>query len=810
MKQFLLLLLCLYTMVAYSQINLSGSVFDKNTSEGLAGAAVYIPELKRGTIANGDGKFSFEKLPAGSYLLNIKYVGYASQNVTVKLTHDTTLSIFLSATAAELNDVVVTGVSKATEVRESPVAITLVNQTDLLGNTSLNLVEGISKLPGVSAISTGAAISKPVIRGLGYNRVVVLNDGFRQEGQQWGDEHGVEIDEASIGRVEIVRGPGSLMYGSDAIGGVVNFLPSEPIAEGRIAAQAYFNYQSNNQLLSSSLMTAGNINGFTWNLRGSQKTAGNYTNRYDGRVWNSGYREWNMNGGFSVSKRWGYSNVSFSTFNQQLGFNEGERDSAGYFLQEVISGDTTIILSAIGDDLKGYRISVPSQRVSHHRVSIQNKIFVGTGNIVLNAGWQLNERREFVDVANPSDVALGFQLHTATLLLQYHLPELKEWNTAFGVSSMFQKNTNTGSEFLIPDYYLFDYGIFGTTQKRFGKWLFEAGLRFDQRLFRSQQLFLNEEDEPTNPSDSLAIEKFTSLNRTFYNFSGSVGFSYRVNDAWTVKFNFAKGFRSPTAAELLSNGNHEGTYRYEYGNVQLKPESGYQADAGISFTDEHVNVNVNVFENTVVNYIGVQKLSSVFGGDSLMEGETGGMVPAFRFTQRNALLAGVELSMDIHPHPADWLHFENSFGYVYAIAFNQPDSLKHLAFTPPAHFRSELRFDIPKTGKILRGLFAGVHFDYFFHQKNVLRADNTETPTPDYALVGANAGFDIHLPGGGKLLTLIIAAENITNTTYQSHLSRLKYLDTNPVSGRQGIWNPGRNFSVKFLFPLEFEVGKKR
>lgn len=273
-----------------------------------------------------------------------------------------------------------------------------------------------------------------------------------------------------------------------------------------------------------------------------------------------------------------------------------------------------------------------------------------------------------------------------------------------------------------------------------------------------------------------------------------------------LKLNVAKGFRAPTAAELLSNGNHEGTYRYEYGNSALKPESGYQADAGISFTDEHVNVSVNVFENTIVNYIGVQKLSSVLGGDSLMESETGGLVPAFRFTQTNALLAGVEVSMDVHPHPADWLHFENSFGYVYAVNLNQPDSARYLAFTPPAHYRSELRFDIPKTGNIIRGLFAGIHFDYYFHQNKVLRANNTETPTPDYALLGANAGFDVYARGNRKVFTFVLAAENITNTAYQSHQSRLKYLDVNPANGKRGIWNQGRNISVKVLVPLTFSV----
>ncbi|MES2622603.1 MAG: TonB-dependent receptor [Bacteroidota bacterium] len=797
----------IYTVSA--QITLNGVVFDKASSQLLSGAGVFIPELKRGTATDASGNFTFNNLPDGNFLLNIKYVGYASQNIPLKLYSDTTISVFLSFTAAELSDVIVTGVSKATEVRESPIAITLINETELEGITSTNLIEAISKLPGISSISTGAAISKPVIRGLGYNRVVTLNDGFKQEGQQWGDEHGIEIDEASIGQVEILRGPGSLMYGSDAIAGVINFLPHQPLSEGRVAVNAMLNYQSNNNLISSSLMNAGNIKGFNWTIRGSNKTAGNYSNRFDGKVWNTGFKEWNVNGGMGLTKKWGYSNISFTSFNQQIGLNEGVRDSSGNFIYDKAIGDSLFTFAAARNDLKGYNIAIPNQRINHHRVSMQNKIFIGRGSLVLNGGWQMNERREFGDAANSQVPGLHFLMHTGSLDVQYHLPEMKEWNTTFGISSLYQQSMNKGNEFVIPDYNLFDYGFFGVTQRRFKKIFFEAGLRFDNRFFNSESLYLNNNDEVTNAADTSASQRFNTLKRMFWNISGSIGFSYHVGDSWIIKLNAAKGFRAPVAAELASNGQHEGAFRYEYGNDKLKPESSYQIDAGLSYLSEHVNVTLDVFENTILNYIYIQKLRSVNGGDSLMEGEDGTAVPAFQLRQNNAVLAGAELTMDIHPHPADWLHFENSFGYVYAVNLNKPDSSKYLPFTPPAHYRGELRFDIPKTGEWIKNLFAGVRFDYFFHQKHVLLENNTETPTPDYGLLGVSAGFDFFAQGKTKVFTLIVAAENLTNTAYQSHMSRLKYADVNPANGKRGIWNMGRNISVKIIFPLEFDVKKR-
>ena len=799
MKNILLLLMCLFTSMANSQIKLSGTIRDKATNEKLEGAAVSIPELKRGNTTDVNGDFSFTNLPAGNYLLNIKYVGYASLNIPLKLFRDTAIQLSISSTAAELNDVLVTGVSKATEVKESPVAITLINEKDLQANTATNIVDAISKLPGVSSISTGAAISKPVIRGLGYNRVVTLNDGFKQEGQQWGDEHGIEIDEASVGRVEILRGPGSLMYGGDAIAGVINFLPHEPVAEGKIALNALLNYQSNNNLISSSLMTAGNINGINWNIRGSNKTAGNYSNRYDGKVWNSGFREWNMNGGFGFSKSWGYSNISFSTFNQQIGFNGGARDSSGNFTHEVSLNDSTVNSIAVSkNDLFGHKIFTPNQRINHHRISIQNKIFVGRGSVVVNTGWQMNERREFGDVLNPTVAGLHFQMHTATLDVQYHLPDMKEWNTSFGISGMYQLSMNKGTEVLIPPYNIFNYGIFAMTQKRFKKILFEAGIRFDQQFFHSQSLVAD------------SVERFADLKKTFYNFSGSIGVSFHPDESWVLKLNAAKGFRAPVAAELASNGSHEGAFRYEYGNSNLKPESSYQVDAGVSYSSEHVNVNLDVFENTILNFVYIEKLNSVNGGDSLRDVGDGNLITAFQFKQNNALLTGAEITMDIHPHPADWLHFENSFGYVYAINLHKTDSAKYLPFTPPAHYRSELRFDIPKTGDAIRGLFAGVHFDYYFAQNHVLLQNNTETPTTAYALLGASAGFDLYSTSKKKIFTFVLAAENLTNTAYQSHLSRFKYLDMNYANGKQGIWNAGRNISVKIIFPLTFTVRRKQ
>ena len=256
----------------------------------------------------------------------------------------------------------VTGVSQATQRRRSPVPTAVVDRTRLNQTSGSNLVDAIAHTPGVAQITTGAAISKPMVRGLGYNRVITLNNGARQEGQQWGDEHGIEIDAFSVDRAEIIKGPGSLLYGSDTMAGVINFVAPDPITEGRIKGTATTNYQTNNHLQAYSFENSGNLNGLNWLARGTRKVAGDYQNRYDGRVYNSGFNEWDANGYVGLNKSWGYSHLSFSTFNQRLGLMARARDPrTGQFLKEVPSGDSTLSVPVTAGDLRGYGLAVPQQ-----------------------------------------------------------------------------------------------------------------------------------------------------------------------------------------------------------------------------------------------------------------------------------------------------------------------------------------------------------------------------------------------------------------------------------------------------------------
>jgi iron complex outermembrane receptor protein len=248
---------------------------------------------------------------------------------------------------------------------------------------------------------------------------------------------------------------------------------------------------------------------------------------------------------------------------------------------------------------------------------------------------------------------------------------------------------------------------------------------------------------------------------------------------------------------------HEGTFRYEIGNTELNEESSFQTDAGILYETEHMNCELAGFVNYIQNYIFIEKLSSLQGGDSIPDPSD--PVPAYKFVQGNSILFGGEITLDIHPHPLDWLHFENSFAYVRGMQFNQPDSTRNLPQMPAPRFQTELRGDLDNWGNKLKNLFAFVEWQYTFPQNFIYFADNTETPTPAYNILSAGFGGNLTDKKGRILLSFSFVAGNLFNFTYQDHLSRLKYLPENEATGRKGVFNMGRNFSFNLTFPLVFK-----
>jgi iron complex outermembrane receptor protein len=770
----------------------SGKITDAKTGAAIEAASIYITDIKSGTATDASGKFSIKNIPPGRHLVEISHIGYNSVVETIDINADVTKDFALAESVIESNAVVVTGVTGATQLKKVPFAVSVMRKEDFFRNTSSNIIESLTKIGGVSTLATGPAISKPVIRGLSYNRVLTINDGVRQEGQQWGDEHGIEVDEASVNKIELLKGPASIIYGSDAMAGVVNIITNVPVQLNTIKANLSSNYQTNNNLRTINLNIAGNKSGFNWNIYTSNKAAGDYKNKYDNRVFNSKFTENNIGGYVGYNGKRGFSHLLVSSFNLKAGLIEGERDSAGYFIKHLAAGKTE---RANSEDFKTSTPLIPYQHIRHFKIATDNNIKLGKNNLTFNLGYQQNRREEF---GNPDDVnerALFFDLQTFTYTGQFHFAEKKNWKTSIGINGMQQQNANKGLEQLIPDYNLFDFGIYAFTQKIINNLTISGGLRFDNRNVDAGNLL-----------DGSTV-KGNTFKKSFSNVSGSVGLAAQVTRAINLKFNIARGFRAPSIPELASNGAHEGTIRYEYGNNNLKSETSIQLDGGVEYSAQHISIGLSAFYNSFDNFIFYRKLQSAAGSDSMVN-LNGQNLTAFKFDQSKAALTGLESTLDIHPHPLDWLHILNTFSIVSGQLRTPIEGNKYLPFIPATKLVTEFKGSFNNLTKNIHNFYAKFEVDNTFSKKNVFTVYNTETKTPGYTLLNAGIGADFVTSKNKPLFSLSFSAINITDVAYQNHLSRLKYAKENLATGRKGIFNMGRNFSIKLNVPLSLNLAK--
>lgn len=786
---------------AQNRTSLSGKITDQKTGAPLSGVSVYFPDLQVGSITDFSGLYYIKDLPEMNLMVEISFIGFNLIAEPVDLSTTSIKDFALTETFTELNEVVVTGLSKSAQRNRTASPIMVVTPIQLKQMATNNIIDALATRPGISQITTGVGISKPVIRGLGYNRVLVVNNGIRQEGQQWGDEHGIEIDEYGVSRVEILKGPASLAYGSDALAGVINFLPTPTLPEGTIRGSFLTNYQTNNGLIGGSLNLGGNQKGIAWDVRYSNKVAHAYKNKYDGYVFNSGFKENNFGGMIGINKYWGYSHLNFSMYHLTPGIVEGERDPiTGQFVKPIIVNDTDKNeVIATKSDFKSYNSFIPYQKINHYKLVSTNNFIFGNSSLKTTIGWQQNHRKEFEEVLEPKEHGLYFYMNTINYDARYSFTARNDIHFSFGTNGMYQNSQNKGVEFLIPDYDLFDIGVFALAKKSWDRWTLSGGLRYDLRAEHGKDLWLDENDEKTNSPDANSEQLFSAFNTKYLGISGSIGATYHFNDNHYTKLNLSKGYRAPNIAEISANGVHEGSVQYIIGSPALNPENSYQLDYALGMNSGNITAEANLFYNYVTNYIFLEKLNSVAGNDSLTSG-----YQTFNYTSGNAQLYGGEITIDIHPYSLDWLHFENSFSYVQSVQVNQPDSMRYLPLTPAPKLYSELRATANKLGKNIANAHLKIGVENYFKQNYFYEAFGTETATPGYTLVNAGIGADIIFKKR-TLFSIYINANNLTNVAYQSHLSKLKYLDENNVTRRKGVYNMGRNISFKLIMPIDIK-----
>ena len=709
-NHFTLWLAFLFVTIVYSQNSLQGLITSKANNESLAFVNIYIPELEKGTTSDENGLYSLNGLPIGTYKVIFSYIGYETYSIQINVPYTDSLNVILNPSAIEMEEIIISTPFHKLQ-SENVMKVEHQKIDELKKRGAVNLANGISTIPGVESISTGLSIGKPVIRGLSSNRVLVYTQGVRLENQQFGDEHGLGISDSGIESVEVIKGPASLLYGSDALGGVLYLNPEKFANQNTQLADASIKYFTNTQGFSTNAGFRSSSELFKFSFRGSLAEHSDYkTPNY--RVTNTRFREKDLKAGFGYQKSSFRTELRYNINASQLGIPE----------EINIQNTNTTPLS-------------PFQNITNHIFSSKSSLFFENSRLDANFGFTYNDRKEFEEIEeegedDPISPALHMKLKSFNYDLKFNLPKLGKFETIVGIQGMFQSNLNYSEEILIPDANTNDLGLLATSHIHFEKLDIQLGARFDRRT----------------------IKVIDGIDRGFNSFNGALGARTNLDDNIITRLNLATGFRAPNLAELTSFGTHEGTNRFEIGNPDLTNEQNFQIDLSIEYKSEHLELYANAFYNKINDYIFLSP-----------DGEFVDEDPVYVYLQENAELYGGEFGIHFHPHPFDWLHLESSFETVKG----QRSNGFFLPLIPAQKLNNTIRFDL-KEGWLEHG-YGFIKVSSVFDQDNI---SSFETSTQGYNLLSAGIGGTIKLLK--HQLEISISGTNLTNKNYINHLSRLK------------------------------------
>lgn len=816
MKRMILLLCLLVTAYAQAQkMVIHGTVKDIDTKEILSFGKIILLNNNSHMVTDAEGKFSLLlSQPLANLKLKVIYPGYQTDTFTLVVGKSDYI-IYLKSEQEGLNEVtVISGSPKAILISENPIAISGVSQKTIDKTIESNIIEAlVKKVPGLNAVKTGPNISKPFIRGLGYNRVLTLYDGIRQEGQQWGDEHGIEVDAYAIDKAEVIKGPASLMYGSDALAGVVSMFPFRPAnKDGKIKGRFLNEYHNNNGLTGSGLRLYNGYGQWYWITTGSYRLAKNYINRIDGRVYNTGFREINGTASAGYNSTKGYSNLTVTLYDNIQGIPDGSRDSLSRkFTRQTAEGASDDIknrLQVSEAALNSYKLSPIHQHIQHYRIYTNNHYQTGKGEVETTIGFQQNIRREYSHPAAPQQAGLFVRLNTINYGVKYISTFFLNTEITVGFNGMYQNNrSKEATDFPLPDYHLLDLGTY-----LFGKWkqdklTISAGLRYDTRELQSRDFYKGYnsatgfDEQVFLPNTPGAILQFPALQKNFSGVSVSLGLTYRLTKHLNLKANAARGYRSPNITEIASNGLDPGAHIIYLGNRNFIPEFSFQQDIGFIANFKDITGFLSVFNNHIQHYIYLTQLADA-AGNAITDAQGN---KTFQYHQASAQLYGLEASLELHPVTWNGFGFNNNIALVYGLNKkadykNMGTEGEYLPLIPPAKWICDISQKLKINSKIITPVDLKAEMEYNAAQSHFLSLYNTETYTPAYTLINVSAGTQIKY-AQNNTLQLQFQVNNLFDMTYKSNLSRLKYFEyySRSPNGHLGIYGMGRNICAKII-----------
>ena len=636
------------------------------------------------------------------------------------------------------------------------------------------LAETLENLNGVTTLSTGPTIGKPVVRGLHSDRVVILENGVRQEGQQWGGEHAPEIDPFSAGRIEVIKGAAGVEYGAGAIGGIIRLddrdLPTEPGVGGQLSLQAFSNSgQGAGSLLLEDAPDA--LPGFAWRVQGSFRRAGD-ARAPDFVLRNSAFQE--ASGHLTLGYKRGPLELDghLRRYDTELGIYRGSHFGNARNLEAIIERGGP---DPNWDYQFSYDIDAPKQAVTHDVASIHGHTTFGDGHHVdAQYAVQNNRRREF-DAHRPysdSLAALGTRPSFDLALLTQSVDLKLEPNVsdrarlAVGVQGRTQLNENGASGYLVPNFRAYDGGVFAHgSYAATGRLTLDAGARIDARTMTAF------------PFDFASRETVADT-RSFLGGAAAVGALYSLTSQWSLAANLGSAWRPPNVSELYSFGVHHGTAQFEIGDPDLGTERSLDLSATVRHESAFASAEVSGYVNRIADYIYALE-------DPEPTVTIRGTFPTFQTTHADARLAGVDANLELRP--ASWLDVGARASVLRA---DNLDLGGPLYGVPSDRFGAHAR---ATAGRLLglSGAFAEVEVEHVTRQDRVQPGAFLAAPYPPaYTLTGLKLGGTVDW--GAAPVRVQLGIDNLFDVRYRDALSRFRYF----------IDEPGRNVTLRVSVPL--------
>ncbi len=713
---YLLFIILLFSFLKIeAQYSLQGQILDKKSKQPIADVSIKVTGIELGAISDFEGHYKLDVGDLKDIHLQFSSVGYKSQSLHIVFTSKVKIvNVYLEEDVFEIDEVILSTPFNKLQ-KDNVVKVSHKSIASLQKSGMLNLMDGVVQMSGVNKMSTGTGISKPVIRGLSGSRVLVYNQGLRVENFQFGDFHGLGINESGIEGVEVLKGPASLLYGSDAVGGVLYLIPEKYAPINSNITHVKYQFNSNNLGHNTSLAYKISGDKLKFLARASYKINTNYQIPNGKRVTNSGYNNLDFKAGI------GYKTEKTTT---DVRVNQSQSQNA---IPHQIDAQST-----------SYSINGKYQDLKNTVLSVKNTWRLNRSKIKTNLGYTLHNRKL---IAN-NMTKIGMQLNTLNYDVKWYLPHWKKTESILGIQGIHQTNSNFGTNILLPNALSNGIGVFSTINHSTAHSVFQAGLRYDTK-------FISVED-----TDAFGRPNYRAgFDKNLHSFTGSLGFKTSLAEKTDFRLNLSSGFRAPNLSELTSHGVHSG--RVEIGDQSLDNEQSIQADLSLEYANTHLEFFMNSFVNRINHYIYLEPT-----------GETQDGYYIYRYKQKDAQLFGGEIGIHLHPHPYDWLHIDSSFETVTG---QLRESDAYLPLIPSDKWKNKFQIRLPHLSKSIEKSYLNMGINHSFKAEHVNPAEDKHQA---YTLF--NLGYNSKISVKNTSLQINLSVHNLFNKTYISHLSILR------------------------------------